>query len=161
MTTGWLVFVLGILLGLGFGLVIGRVWGYRNGHHDGYQDHRAEVADRKNAADLAAAEVTGAELELRAKTGPMPVMRTLPDLLAYEPLVSAGRWDKILAGEVPGGGRRFPTASPRTHTAAADIGPVVMPGDEGPGLASITGPMRTLSDEAEDIIQRIRAGTWP
>lgn len=166
MSLGWLVFLLGLILGLGFGGTIGAMWGYRTGHLDGYQDHRAEVTELKNAADAAAADATGAELEVRAKVGRLPT-----GVSNYTP-------GDFRPGAVPGGGRPFPRASSRVATTAADIGPVFLPRtdltviplrpqpgrDSGPGtvalpkVGSITDEMRAVTD---DLIARMRAGTWP
>lgn len=167
MSLGWLVFLLGLILGLGFGGTIGCLLGYRTGHLDGYQDHRAETIEHKNAAD--ARRAPGAELEIRAKTGIGQTGPARGQYPGYKP------W---MPPAVPGGGRPFPRASSRVATTAADIGPVFLPRtdltviplrpqpgrDSGPGtvalpkVGSITGEMRAVTD---DLIARMRAGTWP
>lgn len=173
MSLGWLVFLLGLILGLGFGGTIGCLLGYRTGHLDGYQDHRAETIEHKNAAD--ARRAPGAELEIRAKTYPLPAFPAPPSL--GERAIYGPPWG-ALPSAVPGGGRPFPRASSRVATTAADIGPVFLPRtdltviplrpqpgrDSGPGtvalpkVGSITGEMRAVTD---DLIARMRAGTWP
>ena len=169
MTTGWLIFTLGVLAGgIVFG-TFGRMWGhhtdYEDGHLDGYQEHRAEVADRANAADARRAEKRqppGAELQIRSKTASVPP------------------WHDLHPRAVPGGGRPFPRASSRLATTADDIGPVFTPAtettripmrpqagrDSGPGTETLTriratGEMLAITADTEKIIEEIIAGTWP
>jgi len=150
--------VVGYVAGVVTGLCVFWPWGYWSGHLDGYQDHRAEVNDRKARAELE--RTPGTELEpVRSKTAPVP-----------------GWYTSRAPAAVPGGGRPFPPASPRTHTTAADItrvtvppaGPTAMirpqPGrDSGAGTATMpridtTGDMLAVTDS---LIAQIEAGTWP
>jgi hypothetical protein len=153
-TTAELSYVLGIVTGLVLGFSLFYPWGRRNGHLDGYQDHRDETRRLKDQADER--KQAGAELEIRAKTAP-----------ARPPAA------------VPGGGRPFPPASPRTHTAAAHIAPVTVPPagptvmirpqpgrDSGAGTVTMprartTGEMQQITADTETIIRGIIAGTWP
>jgi len=157
MTTVQLVYVAGVITGLIIGLAVFYPWGRRNGHLAGYQDHRADVTELRNEADMRRAELEDQDHAPRWPDG-----------------WSASRWP----ASVPGGGRPFPMASPRLVTTADDIGPVFVPGtdttripvkpqpgrDSGTGTAALprlvrtTGEMRAATDS---LIAQIIAGTWP
>jgi hypothetical protein len=174
MTTGWLIFTLGILLGAGFAGTIGYVWGYRNGHLDGYQDHRAEVNELKNAAD--ARKPPGAELEVRAKTGIGQFGQwgqVMPDKPAWLPSGLPGWKYTRTPAAVPGGGRPFPRVDPRmprtdrpfprassrTATTAVDLAPkVIVPGTADQPRAADTGPLRALTETTDAYIAMMRSG---
>lgn len=182
MNTSWLILLLGVLLGLGFGGTVAYLWGYRNGHLDGYQEHRAETIEFRNAADARRAPRT--ELKVRAKTGPPDPAWMLATSAAYDIIRNEASCQSLTTSAYSpgrtGSSRRFPTASPRVATTAADIGPVIVPAtgatviplrpqpsrDSGPGTVTMprltdTGAMRALTDETDALIARIRAGTWP
>ena len=173
MTTGWLIFLLGVLVGSGTGIITGRRWGYRDGHLDGYQDHRAEAIDRANKADER--KIPGTELQVRSKTSPRrnPARDPYPFKFPPNPGPTPGTRLVLDApwGSLPGGGRPLPPRPRKTWTDAASIAPVAVPrppqaapakagADETATLTRLTttGELRAATD---NLIARIRAGTWP
>jgi hypothetical protein len=141
MTTGWLVFILGILLGAGIAGTIMYRAGYRGGHLHGYQDHRAEVNELKNAADTRNAP--GAE------PGEIHVKTTRPGS-ALPP-----GWFEHIPPAVPAGGRPLPSQARWRLTSRGDVEiefkkPQSAP-DPGPLTAgmpavSTTGELRAITD---------------